>query len=254
MKRLIPLLFLGSACIGTTGSEVVSFHASAAGVQGANAPFVNNHGWSVTLVTAKLHVGAVYLNRSLSISGGQERECFLAGVYVAQAFDAKDHKIDVLSSTPQPFSDVGSGTADHALTGEVWLAGERVDSQDDPTVIVDVAGTAVRENESITFAGTVTISRNRREPVTDPARPGAKPLCSKRIVSGILTSITPTDGGSLVLRVDPRAWFKNVAFEELPAGFPGEPRRIPDDSEVGPGKSLYDDLRKTDAYRFEWMP
>ena len=251
-----------SACIGTTGSDVVSFKAFASGPADLSADtparglsFVNGRGWSITLTRAKLRIGAVYLNRSVPVSGGQERECFLPGVYVAQVLSGVT--IDALSPALQPFPEAGNGTADHAVTGEVWLTGERIDAQEDRTVIADVAGTATRAGESMRFEGTITIGTNRRTVATDPARPGAKPLCAERIVTPIATSITPTDGGSLVVRVDPRAWFANVELGELLPVSPGtDLRRIPDDSESQPAANFYGGLRSASsgAYRFEWMP
>jgi hypothetical protein len=261
----VPLLLVMlSACIGTTGSEIVSFKAFASGPADLPADtatrglsFVSGRGgaWSITLTRAKLRLGAVYLNRSVPVSGGQERECFLPGVYVAQVLSGLT--VDALSPALQPFPELGSGTADHAVTGEVWLTGGRIDEQDDRTTIADVAGTATRGTESMRFEGTVTIGRNRRTDQTDPARPGAKPLCAERIVTPIPTAITPTAGGSLVVRVDPRPWFANVDFGELvPASAQSDLRRIPDDSESQPSSNLYDGVRKASAsqYRFEWIP
>jgi len=150
----------------------------------------------------------------------------------------------------------GNGTADRAVTGEVWLSGERIDALDDRTTIADVAGTATRASESIRFEGTVTIGSNRVAGQTDPARPGANPLCAERIVTPIPTSIIPTDGGSLVVRVDPRAWFANVELAELPLSSETDLRRFPDESVGQPAINLYHGLRAStdDAYRFEWIP
>ena len=250
----------GAACTGTTGSEIVSFEAFASGP--ADLPpdtatrglsFTNPLGWSITLTRARLHIGAVYLNRSAPISGGQERQCFLPGIYVAQVTTGMD--VDALSSALQPFPAAGSGTADHAVTGEVWLTGGRIDEPDDFTPIAQVAGTATRGGESMRFEGTVTIGKNRKNPDIDRARPGAEPLCSKRIVTNIPTSITPTDGGALVVRVDPRAWFANVELGELEPVAPDDDlRRIPDAPAPPPADNLYRGLRGAEGvYRFEWL-
>ncbi|HVJ93673.1 MAG TPA: hypothetical protein VM580_27915 [Labilithrix sp.] len=258
----LPLLFVTTAaCIGTTGSELVSFDAFAAGPADVPADtstrglsFVNGRGWSITLTLARVRLGAVYLNRSVPVSGGQERACFLPGVYVAQVLSGVT--IDALSPALQPFPERGNGTADHAVTGEVWLTGGRVDAEDDRTAIAEVAGTATRDGESMRFEGTITIGRNRRVPETDPARPGTNPLCAERIVTPIPTSITPTPGGSLVVRVDPRGWFKNVELGELEQPASGSDlRSIPDDSEGQPAKNLYDGLRHASdgVYTFEWI-
>lgn len=249
-----------ASCIGTTGSSLVTFRAFAAGpadlppnVAAEGLSFVNGLGWSIRLTRAKLHIGALYLNRSVPVSGGQERECFLPGVYVAQVAGGLD--VDALSPTLQPFSETGNGTADNAVTGEVWLTGGPIDAQDDRTIIADVAGSATRNGESIRFEGTVTIGRNRVVANGDPARPGAQPLCSARIVTPVATSITPTDGGSLVVRVDPRGWFRNVELAELaPVTTTSDLRRIPDELEPAPAYNLYVGLRAASGvYRFEWI-
>jgi hypothetical protein len=257
----VAAALIGSACIGTTGSEIVTFRAFASGPADAPADastrglsFVNGRGWSITLTRATVHVGAVYMNRSVPVSGGQERECFLPGVYVGQVLSGAD--IDALSPALQPFPDPGSGTADHAVTGEVWLTGARIDALEDRTVIADVAGTATRGSEAMRFEGTITIGKNRANTDIDPARPGAKPLCAERIVTPIPISITPTSGGSLVVRVDPRAWFANVELGELEPVSPAtDLRRIPDDSSNQPATNLYGGLRASaGVYSFEWIP
>jgi len=250
-----------TACIGTTGSNLVTFDAYAAGP--ADVPpdtptrglsFVNGRGWSITLTRATLRIGAVYLNRSVPVSGGQERECFLPGVYVAQVLEGRD--FDVLSPELQPFPARGSGTEDFAVTGEVWLTGGRVDALEDSTVIASVAGTATRGDESLRFEGTITIGSNRRAERTDPARPGANPLCAERIVTPIPVALTPRNTGALVVRVDPRAWFANVELGELePVSPDSDLRIIPDDSSNQPATNLYRGLRAASGvYSFEWIP
>lgn len=245
------------ACIGTTGSERVTFQAFGAGpadVRDHRLEFVNGHGWSITLTRAKLHVGALYLNRSVPVSGGQERACFLPGVYVAQVLEGTD--IDALSADLQPFPAPGSGTADRAVTGEVWLTGGRVDEEEDRTTIADVEGTATKDGASMRFEGTITIGSNRLPVQTDPARPGANPLCAARIVTPIPTEIVPTEGGSLILRIDPRGWFANVDLGELPPVTPdSDLHRFADENSDQPSTNLYGGLRAaTGVYRFDFAP
>lgn len=245
-----------TACIGTTGSDLVAFRAFAAGPEGVSGAttFTNGRGWTITLTRAKVHVGALYLNRSVPVSGGQERECFLPGVYVAQVLRGVD--VDALDPRPQAFPEEGNGTADRAVTGEVWLTGGPVDALDDRTIIADVAGSATREGTSMRFEGTITIGRNRATAQTDPARPGANPLCAERIVTPIPIDITPTNGGSLVVRIDPRAWFANVELGELTPVSPAtDLRRFPDATDGQPATNLYRGLRASSGvYTFSWAP
>lgn len=251
------LLLVLSACIGTTGSELVTFPAFAAGPADANGQpltFTNGRGWNVTLTKAQLHIGAVYLNRSVPVSGGQERECFLPGVYVAEVLRGVD--IDALSPSMTPFPGRGNGTEDRAVTGEVWLTGQRIDSLDDRTTIADVAGTATNGVISMRFEGTITIGNNRTSGSTDPARPGAKPLCSLRIVTPIPVDITPRGTGALLVRVDPREWFGNVDFGELEVMAETDLRRFSDDESNQAARNLFIGVRSASsgAYRFEWLP
>ncbi|MBX3229463.1 MAG: hypothetical protein KIT84_17405 [Labilithrix sp.] len=261
MRRALALALVATvatACIGTTGSETVTFRAFAAGpagVQGHALTFVNGRGWTITLTSARLHVGALYLNRSVPISGGQERECFLPGVYVAQVWGGAD--IDVLEPELQPFPYSGNGTADRAVTGEVWLTGGRIDAQEDRTTIAEVGGTATKDGVTRRFEGTITIGQNRANRSTDPARPGANPLCGQRIVTPIPTDVTPTDGGSLILHVDPRPWFGNVDLADLkPVTADSDLVRFADDGSDAASANLYGGLRGATggAYAFTWRP
>ncbi len=260
MKRALVLSMLvaaGTACIGTTGGEVVTFRAFAAGTSDAkqDLTFTNGRGWTITLTKARVRIGALYLNRSVPVSGGQERECFLPGVYVAQVLRGID--VDVLSPELQPFPDPGRGTADPAVTGEVWLTGGRIDDLDDRTKIAEVEGSAVRGPERLRFEGTITIGKNRLEKQTDPARPGANPLCAERIVTPIPVSITPQNGGALVVRVDPRGWFANVELGDLePVSPESDLRRFVDESAANsqPSDNLYRGLRAASGvYGFEFV-
>ncbi len=115
----------------------------------------------------------------------------------------------------QPFSGLGRATSDRDLTGEVWLNGGDVNTPNDDTVILDVAGTAEKDGVKYPFVGALTIGANRVKDATPPASPGLYPICKQRIVSPIDVDITPTNGGALVLSVDPARLFTNVDFAQL---------------------------------------
>ena len=234
-----------ASCIGSTGGELVEFDAFAAGpahlVAGEPYEFENQRGYQVTLTEASLHIGAVYLNRSVPTSVSQDTSCFLPGVYVAEVPGGVD--VNVLDPTPVPFSVPGSGTNDRAATAEIWLTGGQIDAPTDPTVIARVAGTAVRGDEEFPFEGTITISSNRVEE-PDPALPGADPICKQRIVTPIAVDIVAEDGGALVVRVDPAEWFQNVDFALLEETSEGSGEyRFRDDGEDQPSRNLYSGIR-----------
>lgn len=248
---------LALSCIGTTGGDLLSFDAYAAGpenaVQGQPYSFRTGRGYEVILERARLHIGAVYLNQSEPISGGQESPCVLPGIYVAQVLAPLE--VDILSPELQRFPIRGEGTMTHAAAGEVWLMGRDVNASDDSTVILDVKGTATKDDESYAFTAALTIGKNRAIPPKDVAYPGSNPLCRQRIVSPIPTNLTPTRGGKLVVRIDPAGMFANVEFSELDETS-GEPPlfRFADASDGQPNVNLYNGLRSREGvYSFEWV-
>ncbi|HEV7554421.1 MAG TPA: hypothetical protein VGO00_03135, partial [Kofleriaceae bacterium] len=138
-----------AACAGcgSTGGHTVTFDVAAAGPADGVGGFDNNFGWHVTLSTARLHVGAIYLDLAVPISGAQSTSCILPGIYTGEALSGLD--IDALSPELQPFPQRGDGTDDEARTGEVWLVGSDLDASIDidpatgqPTVVASVSGTA----------------------------------------------------------------------------------------------------------------
>ncbi len=211
---LAGVLGLALAACGTTGGSIVSFDVTAQGKPGGG-DVVTSLGWHVVLSEAKLHIGAVYLNLAVTISGSQGTSCILPGVYTAQELAALD--VDVLSTAPQPFPQPATGTDDEARTGEVWLTGGDVNADSDPTVIANLAGTATRAAQVIPFTARITISSgNRGLRSSNPAEPSLNPICKRRIVSPITIDVRPRNGDTLAITVDPSHWFANVDFGELP--------------------------------------
>jgi hypothetical protein len=255
MKRTILLALLLASCGGTTGSRLVTFQARAGGpadATGSTLSFSTAIGYQVTLTRAHLLVGAVYLNQSVPTSGAAATGCVQPGIYVAEAFGPVT--LDLLSAGLQPFPAFGEGTETPARTAEVWLTSGDVNAPTDPTVILDVAGTATRSGSSFPFQGTVTISANRAIPPVNPALPGSNPICKQRIVTPILIDLTPTDGGSLTVRIDPRSMFQTVDFATLQPVSPGSTTLLIPDTNAGAGQSLFKGLVSTAPYQFTWSP
>jgi len=246
MKRALLSMLL-AACGGTTGSNLVSFQAMAGGpadATGATLAFDTASGYHVSLTRARLRIGAVYLNQTVPSSGAAASSCVLPGIYVAQVFGPVT--LDLLSPLLQPFPVQGEGTQTEAHTAEVWLTGGDVNAPEDPTVILDVAGTASKGAGTYPFEGTVTISDNRATPVQNPSLPGANPICKQRIVTPIVIALTPTSGGVLTLRVDPRGMLQTVDFAAATGG------TIPD-TNAGPGAALFKGLlSNAGVYQFSW--
>jgi hypothetical protein len=244
-------------CVGSTGSELVTFHAAAAGpkdaVLGSPLTFTTPRGFHVVLTRARVHVGAIYLNQSVPVSGSQATSCTLPGIYVAEVTEGVD--VDALSPEPQPFPSDGRGTSEHAAAGEVWLTTGDVNADDASMAVVDVAGTADRDGVFFPFEGRVTIGKNRILPPKDPAAPGTNPICRQRIVSPILADLSVHAGGTLLLRIDPRGWFVNVDFTEIPKVSEAPLYRFADEPAGAASNSFYAGVRATSGvYTFGGTP
>jgi hypothetical protein len=255
------LAVLAMGCVGTTGGDIVELSVAAAGpadaTAGAPYVFTNGRGFEVTLTRARLHVGGVYLNESRPLSGAQATSCRLPGLYIAEVPAQLD--VDLLSPAPQPFPSKGHGTTGAALVGEVWLTGGDADAEDDPTVILDAAGSASQAGLTIPFTASLTIGENRTPVPVDPSLPGASPICRERIVSPIPLGPSATPGGelrvdttgTLLVRVDPKTFFLNVDFAALPAS--PSPRTFADGPADEASNALYRWLHDPAAYSFAWQ-
>jgi hypothetical protein len=232
-----------------------AFAASAANSSGGTLEFTNGVGFHVVLTRARLHIGAVYLKPTVAIAGAQATACYLGtpGLYTAEVLGSLE--VDALSSALQSFPVQGDASTSEAFAGELWLTGGEINTIDDSTVILDAAGTADRAGMSYPFRASLTIGRNRLIPPSDPALPSLNPICKQRIVSPIPTDLTPQPGGTLVLRIDPRAWFSGVDFSTLRMVSQSPPLyRFSDSAETSADVNLYGGLRSTTGvYQFTWQ-
>jgi hypothetical protein len=213
-----------ASCNGTTGDDLFTFSAYAEGASGAGAPFTAG-GYCVQLTSAKMHIGAVYVDQSPLETATEGPICIAPGVYTAQVAGGVD--VDLLSTKPQEFTVYGNGTADTGLSWEIWLTDGDVNEANPQTHMVDLQGTAtsgacadgapVTGAASFPFAAIVTINDNRLIPASDPSQPGLNPICKQRIVQIGGVDLTFFRGGSLYVTVDPRAWFHlGPDFSTLP--------------------------------------
>jgi hypothetical protein len=269
-------------CGGTTGSALVTFTARAGGpadATGGSLEFDTGTGFHVKLDRAKLHIGAIYLNKEKVASGAPQLSCVLPGIYVGEAFgdchvdpnsgnNVCGVDVDLLSPALQPFPVLGRGTANPAIEADIWFSGGDVNAADDPTPILDVAGSATQMGQSWPFTGIVTIGQNRAMKAPDPAEPGAHPICGKRHIyppiclqptlddAGMpdcVSGFTLSDGGTLDLRADPRAMFNGLVFSSLqnPTGTP--PVYTIPDADGGIGGQLYKGvIANSGVYQFTW--
>jgi hypothetical protein len=258
---LLHLLLLctstGSACVGQTGSDAVDFPVAAAGPAGATSgrplSCPNDTGWDITITQATLHIGAVYLNQSQPVSGGQATGCYLTGTYVAQ--ETSPLEVDLLSPGAQRFPALAHGITDPpALIGQVWLTHGDINTIPDRLPILDVAGTATLAGSAFPFTGAITIGSNHQ--TAGGALAGGDPICKERVVTPIPAAVTIQRTGGLLLTIDPCRLFTNVNFSLLPAGSTPGTYFFNDDPTSAdytqPSKNLYANLRNTGPYTFSW--
>lgn len=221
IRAVIPMLIAGAAfiaCNGTTGDELITFKAYAAGAKGASSPFTLN-GFSVQLTSATMHIGAVYVDEAPLATGAESPICITPGIYAAQvpAYD----NVDLLNEQPQEFSILGNGSADVGLSWQIWLTDGDI-NETNTTPMVTLQGTATRlsDQQQFPFGAVVTINNNRLPPASDPlAQPGASPICKQRIVLVGGIDVQFFQGGSLLVTIDPRPWFSllnEIDFSTLP--------------------------------------
>ena len=254
MKRLaLFAVLMFTACIQTTGGNVVSFDAFARGSSESAAPFTTPSGFEVTLARANLTVGALYLNQQNPQSYTLEQACIQEGIYSGEVRGGV--VVNGLSDEAQPFPVKGNGTDALTRAAELWLTGGDILATDDKTVILDVAGTATRGADSFPFDARFTIGSNRQVPPRNSALPGSNPLCRQRIVSPVPFEATLHEGSAVTLIIDPRQWFAAVDFSGL--------QKVSDtpllyrftdsqDSSAQPDKALFNALRSAQGpYRLE---
>ena len=247
-----------NGCVGTTGGELFELETFASGpasvIDGEPYGFVNGRGFYVTLDQARLHVGAMYLNRTRSVSVSSDTSCILPGIYVTEVTSGLD--LNLLSPALQAFPGRAVSSDDTALAGEVWLSAGDVNAQSSSAIILAASGEAHRDGRRYPFSARLTIGQNRAIPPENPALPGANPICKQRIVSPVPVELALEPGESLILRVDPARFFANVDFSTLELS-PSDPNRYEfEDSQHAnqASDSLYAGLRGTAGYRFEVSP
>jgi hypothetical protein len=263
MRRacLFPVLAACLSCNGTTGYELVNFYAAARGpgdaVKGQPYTFQLDARQRVTLTKATLHIGALYLTQSVPQSGGGPAPCVLPGTYdgvfVGEVLGGGD--VDLLDPSLQTLP-VGQGSTIPAATGQVWLTHGDVNAPVDPSAIVHLEGLVVADGATISFSGGIaldeTASSSTGGASTNSGLPGANQICQVRIVQGIPAELTLAQAGTLVLVVDPKALLTNANFGTEPGAVELSGNATSQTNQ--PSSNLFDNLKGTGPYRFEWIP
>jgi iron complex outermembrane recepter protein len=226
-------LTASSGCGDTTGSRRVSFTAEVGGVErdGAQAlTFTNDQGWEITLTQARLAFGPMYLNTIAPLEGRAPVPLLrrLGDLLLPSAYaDGESHLgvgrivgqvttqviVDALDPAAAAIPGGGDGVGDAALTAEAWLF-NRADGLDGAAA--RVAGTARRDGLAVAFEGALVIDASLVS--------AGGSIDEARKVRGIPARLTPSEGGVLRVRIDPRGWFEGADFRELTSGSPRDGR------------------------------
>jgi len=220
VKRFV-LLLLTTGCINSTGNSLVTFQATASAapdigaVTGQPLRFTSPRGFDVTLTTARVFVGAMYLStvEPTTASGALEAPCVANGITTGEVRGGLE--VDALDPTPQPFPVEGLGSTLPTRSASLWLTNGDVNATDERTIVLRVEGTATRGMDSYPFTGAFRIGTNRITPPRNPALPSSNPICEQRIVTPIAFDTTLSQGATVRLLVDPRAFFASVDFATL---------------------------------------
>ncbi|MCL2627007.1 MAG: hypothetical protein FWD46_09405 [Cystobacterineae bacterium] len=237
---LTCLCLLALGCISTTGGEWIEFEAVGVGDE-ASREFSTPLGYEVRLDEAHLRIGALYFNQSAPGNHALETSCVLPGIYSAQVRGGL--WLDALSEERQRFAVKGSGTTEPSRAAEIWLSSGNVDIADDPTVVLEAAGEAFRGGVYWPFKARLSIGLNRLEPPLNPALPGSNPICKQRIITPIPIELDLKNRGTLVLKVAPSAWFRNIEFAELSKAPGAAYYEFKDEAAGQPDNALYAGMR-----------
>jgi hypothetical protein len=207
-----------ASCNGTTGDQLITFSAYAAGNADAAKPFTTyvgqNPAYSVQLTRASMYIGALYFDESPPSTGFDTPACITPDIYAAQVPGGLE--VNLLSAEPQAFSTPGNGSADTALSWDLWLTNGDINATENLGVhIVDLQGVATRlsDHKPVSFAAIVTINAllegagARLSASTTPGLPGEYPICKERILDLTLPKgLLFFQGGKLEITIDPRQW------------------------------------------------
>jgi hypothetical protein len=258
---VIPVaLTLASCGPSDTGGQLVTFPAFASGVPDVSGSFDfdTGVGFHIQLTEAHMHIGAVYFRLGQTNPGDANASCVGNTTYGLEVPGPVD--VDVLSNEHQQFSVTGNATTDLDQSAEIWLVTGNINTVASTTIVASVAGVATRRGMTFPFQGSITVGQNRLIPPSNPAQPGANPICKQRIVSPIPLQIRPSLGGALLLQVDPRPWLGGVDFSTLLPGEDGTTLEIPDVStgsgpDVTAARAFFSGVTgaSADVYDFSWF-
>jgi hypothetical protein len=222
-------------CDGDTGNPRIAFEATMAGTPAAKS-FVNERGYTIELTRAQMTVGPIYLNvqRPLTAQAMPKVPLYLAPLVAPFAIKSawahgESHlatgrvvgevlaqvTFDALSDAPIRFPTVGNLTQEPVRSLDLWFypePGVSFESEKIDTVALDVAGVATKGAERVAFRGKLQLNDAW---LPEQETRGAVSIAQVRTARGIPADFVPTDGGSLRIDVDVRAFFRGADFSAL---------------------------------------
>ncbi len=212
MQTILSLASIGMfalGCASDTGGARVTFDAEAVGTAPVTAGTIAyddaETGWHVTLTTARVALGPVYLwsGKPLNtLRTANAEDQFDFGFLRGQVVDQVPVDLIASAGAPTPIG-AGDGLAGEALSAELWLA-PPVDSAVEWTF--EVVGEATRAGTTVRFRGGLTID----ESVIDET--SGDTAFVKRKVRAIPFEAEVADGGTVVVACDARRWLAGADF------------------------------------------
>ena len=272
---LAASLGLAAACAGTAGGDRFVFEARAGGAARDGAgplTFTNDKGWETTLTQCNVTFGPVYLNAVAPLTGQQtwlgrwllpfahaDGSSHLEGGRVVGEVLAQ---ITVNALSPS-LDRLGAGvtTVEAVRTAEIGFyppSGVPIDQAEIEQAALDVRGSATRGGVTVRFRGAIVLD-DAWLPDPKPDAPGAASILALRLVRGVPASFTPSRGGTLEVRVDPKALFMGADFATLdPNPTDADGTKVLVQSKTGPRttdqvtRSAFAALRTVDTWDVRW--
>lgn len=217
MNRIAMIWLLGAiGCAGETGGQRVAFEAEARAIAPASGGAITyddpDTGWRVSLTTARVAIGPVYLwsGKPLGTEGRRDADQFEYGFLRGEVVDQVAIDLVATAGGATPIG-AGDGLAGQAQSAELWLAPAQ-------PFTFEVAGTATRGGATVQFRGGLTIDdRVVDESTGDTA-------FERRKVRGIPFEAEVEEGGVVSIGCDARRWLAGADFSiYVPDPAPAEP-------------------------------
>jgi hypothetical protein len=206
-RAVLALAAVLGSCAPNEPLRRVAFRVRYGGVaRDPTVPFAVHTplGWDVTLTTARVAIGPVYLANGPADDVGTAAN---SGRIVAEVLERVT--VDALNPGLGELAAGGAGTNEPARSAEVRFVeateGPIADAAGAGVAIAYVAGTARRGDQVVAFAG----------PLAVPTGSGTSAYgrWQRLRVVHVPAELTADDGGVLTIRVDPAHWFDLVVFD-----------------------------------------